>query len=367
MGVSCLVVAFGSSSATIRVTNNNSDDAQVRDVFFTVYERNLPDTFETQTEYAPGSTHALGLKAHQTAVLTVTFPACHVQLDVYLGPEVNTPPHPVYKLLGAEHVGGPDFCNAASTGSSPVPGTGSGPVTPVPAPDSGSPAPPSPSGSLPPTPQSICDTASPSLHTTSVVTDTTVTVTATPTWAGPGTGTVTWGDTTSSAAPTGAPIKHTYTRQAADTTFNAVLSLSTGSTMCSASATITVPRVVATCPTGKAAVVGPTIMIEGSVARANFSIASGCSGIDVSLATYTAPAPTIAYPQSLFASDHPPAALPQKFNAGGPYTLTAPLPACYWQVDLVLGQVIDTLTEGHLYGSRTIAFRNGGTVSCPAR
>jgi hypothetical protein len=103
------------------------------------------------------------------------------------------------------------------------------------------------------------------------------------------------------------------------------------------------------------------------MARATFSIASGCSGIEVSLATYMAPAPTIAYPQSLFASDHPLAAAPQKFNAGGPYTLTAPMPACFWQVDLVLGQLIETLTDTHLYGSRTIAFRNGGTVSCPAR
>jgi hypothetical protein len=113
--------------------------------------------------------------------------------------------------------------------------------------------------------------------------------------------------------------------------------------------------------------VSPSIAIEGLMARASFSIAEGCSGIEVSLATYTAPAPTIAYPQHLFSSDHQPAAPPQKFSAGGPYTLTAPIPACFWQVDLALGQVIELLTTDHLYGSKTIAFRNGGAVSCPGQ
>ena len=103
------------------------------------------------------------------------------------------------------------------------------------------------------------------------------------------------------------------------------------------------------------------------MARATFSVAPGCLDIEVSLATYLAPSVAIAYPQYLFASDHPMTTAPQKFNAGGPYTLAAPLPACFWQADLVLGQVIDTLTVDHLYGSRTIVFKNGGATSCPPR
>ena len=32
---------------------------------------------------------------------------------------------------------------------------------------------------------------------------------------------------------------------------------------------------------------------------------------------------------------------------------------------VALGQVIETLTVDHLYGSRTIVFKNGGSTSCP--
>jgi len=138
--------------------------------------------------------------------------------------------------------------------------------------------------------------------------------------------------------------------------------------MCSSQASVSVPKVpAAACPAGKAVVVNPNITIEGQMAHVTFSIAPGCSGIEVSLATYTAPSVAIAYPQYLFDSDHPASSAPPSFSAGGPYVLTAKLPACFWQVDLVLGQVIETLTTDHLYGSRTIAFKNGGTQSCPAR
>ena len=77
-------------------------------------EKNLPDSFETQTKYAAGSAQVIGLKPRQSAVLTATLPGCFAQLDVYVGPEVDTPPHAPYKLLGAEHAGGPAFCNASS-------------------------------------------------------------------------------------------------------------------------------------------------------------------------------------------------------------------------------------------------------------
>jgi hypothetical protein len=358
--VSCLVLAFGPGSATIRVTNNNADDAQVRDVFITVYKRNLPDTFETQTKFAEGSARALGLKPHQSAVLTATFPGCLAQVDVYVGPEVDTPPHAPYKLLGSEHVGGPMFCNASSPGG----------ATPAPSPESGPASPPSPSPAPPlpsPAPVSVCESTAPSLVITSTITQSSVIVTATPAWNGSAAGTLAWGDTTSSTVSSGTPVTHSYARQSSDTTFTAALSVNAGGVMCSAQAAVTVPKLVPTCPTGKAAVVGPTITIEGLMARATFSIAPGCSGIEVSLATYTAPSVAIAYPQYLFDSDHSPTVSPQKFNAGGPYTLSGNLPSCFWQVDLVLGQVIETLTVDHLYGARTVVFKNGGTQSCPAR
>ena len=162
-------------------------------------------------------------------------------------------------------------------------------------------------------------------------------------------------------------MTHSYERQSADMTFTAALTLNVSGVLCSRQASVSVPKVVPVCPAGKAAVLSPNITIDGLMARATFSIAPGCSGIEVSLATYTAPSVAIAYPQYLFDSDHPATTVPQKFNAGGPYTLTARLPTCFWQADLVRGQVIGTLTTDHLYGSRTLTFKNGGTQSCPAR
>ena len=363
MGVSCLVLAFSPTSATIRVTNNQADETQVRDVFFTVYERNLPDTFETQTKYAAGSAQVIGLKPRQSAVLTATLPSCFAQLDVYIGPEVNTPPHAPYKLLGAEHAGGPAFCNASSPASpAPTPTSGSG----TPSPTSG-PAVPSPAPTPAPGPAAVCEAAAPVLSVTSTATPTTIAVKATPSWKGTAGATIAWGDTTSSTLSTPGPVGHTYPRPSADTTYSVALTVNAGGVMCSTQASVSVPKAAAVCPAGKAAVLSPTITIEGSMARVTFSLAEGCSGVEVSLATYMAPSVAIAYPQYLYASDHPMTVAPQKFNAGGPYTLTAPLPACFWQADLALGQVIETLTVDHLYGSRTIVFKNGGSTTCPSR
>ncbi|HEX9503731.1 MAG TPA: hypothetical protein VF974_05430, partial [Patescibacteria group bacterium] len=48
----------------------------------------------------------------------------------------------------------------------------------------------------------------------------------------------------------------------------------------------------------------------------------------------------------------------------GPFTLTAKVPPCYYQVDLVVGDVIEHLTPNHLYGDRKLKFANGGSNSC---
>lgn len=200
---------------------------------------------------------------------------------------------------------------------------------------------------------------------TPVLTSASVVLTATPSWQGAAVGSIAWGDTSSSTVSNNTPVTHSYARQSADMTVTVALTLNVSGVLCFRQASVSVPKVV--CPAGKAAVLSPTITIDGLMARATFSIAPGCSGIEVSLATYTAPSVAIAYPQYLFDSDHPATTVPQKFNAGGPYTLTAKLPTCFWQADLVRGQIIETLTTDHLYGSRTLTFRNGGTQSCPAR
>src|SRR5258708_24088050 len=70
-------------------------------------------------------------------------------------------------------------------------------------------------------------------------------------------------------------------------------------------------------------------MITGSTATGTFSLAEGCKNIRISLASYEAPSATFGLPQTLFDSST------GLFNAGGPFTLTAKVPPCYYQVDLV--------------------------------
>ena len=111
-----------------------------------------------------------------------------------------------------------------------------------------------------------------------------------------------------------------------------------------------------TCPTGNAAVTNPTLsVVQGGTATASFSIAPGCTGIRVSLASYDAPAGDFSLPQTLIDSK---SAL---FNAGGPYTQKVNVSPCFYQVDFVLGTVITNLTNSNLYGTRKILWKNGGS------
>src|SRR5258708_30599868 len=89
-------------------------------------------------------------------------------------------------------------------------------------------------------------------------------------------------------------------------------------------------------------------MITGYTATGTFSLAEGCKNIRISLASYEAPSATFGLPQTLFDSST------GLFNAGGPFTLTAKVPPCYYQVDLVVGDVIEHLTPDHLYGDRKL-------------
>ena len=86
----------------------------------------------------------------------------------------------------------------------------------------------------------------------------------------------------------------------------------------------------ATCPSS-AAVINAHLSLGSSAATATFSIAPGCTGIVVTLASYTNPDP-----QALFDS------ATGTFNAGGPYTLTVNRPTCSFQVDLITGPAPST-------------------------
>jgi hypothetical protein len=79
-----------------------------------------------------------------------------------------------------------------------------------------------------------------------------------------------------------------------------------------------------TCPSKY--VTGASFSIGSTAATATFSIANGCEGVQVTLASYTTPDP-----QKLFDSSG------GSFSAGGPYTLTVNLPNCFFQIDLVAG------------------------------
>lgn len=117
----------------------------------------------------------------------------------------------------------------------------------------------------------------------------------------------------------------------------------------------------ATCPSGNSAILSPTLtVVQGGTATAKFSIAAYCTNIRVSLASYDAPAFSFALPQTLIDSKS------NLYNAGGPYTLTTNVSPCFFQVDLVRGDVIANLSTTNLYGSRVLKSQNAGT-KCASR
>ncbi len=104
-------------------------------------------------------------------------------------------------------------------------------------------------------------------------------------------------------------------------------------------------------------IVDPVVTaVEGGEAVATFSVAPECGVVDVSLATYEAPAATRAYPQTLFDS------ATGSFSAAEPGSLTAPVPDCFHQVDLVTGPVLQSLEDEQYPGFE--AGLSGGTHAC---
>jgi len=117
----------------------------------------------------------------------------------------------------------------------------------------------------------------------------------------------------------------------------------------------------AACP-GANAVTGQILrpITQGSPVTGTFTVSAGCHR-QVSLASYQAPAPN-GLPfgsQSLFDSK-------TGFFDAGTYSFTVATPACYYQVDLVVGPVITTLDNpvGNLYGGRKLDYANGGVNGC---
>lgn len=116
----------------------------------------------------------------------------------------------------------------------------------------------------------------------------------------------------------------------------------------------------ASCPAGKDAITDAHLTVASGLATGTFSVAPGCSDVTVSLASYETSSATFSLPQTLFKGST------NSFSTGGPYSLTVDVPSCYYQVDLVFGDVIETLDSAHLYAESKLAFENGGTSSCAA-
>lgn len=122
-----------------------------------------------------------------------------------------------------------------------------------------------------------------------------------------------------------------------------------------------------TCPSqAKVVLENGGVTIAGGFATANFTVAAGCSGVQLSLVSYTAPSGTYsdetASQQVLFDSTT------STFGAGS-YTLSVKVPSCFFQVDFVYGTPIEHLGpagSNNFYSKqgRLIEGLMGGTSSC---
>lgn len=90
------------------------------------------------------------------------------------------------------------------------------------------------------------------------------------------------------------------------------------------------------CPGPGGAVTNASVVVSNGVATATFQIAAGCAGVAVSLSTYQASSPQPVLFKTVSGS----------FNAGGPFTLSAAVPACQYVVGLTAGSVQLASTSG---------------------
>lgn len=112
-GVTCVVQSFTSSGASVLFTNAGTQPVAVN---LSVYLRFEPDEFGSQVFHAEGSSRVESLGSGQSTVLNASFPTCAFQIDAYVGPHVETPPHAPETLLGYEHGGGALCENPANPG-----------------------------------------------------------------------------------------------------------------------------------------------------------------------------------------------------------------------------------------------------------
>jgi hypothetical protein len=119
-----------------------------------------------------------------------------------------------------------------------------------------------------------------------------------------------------------------------------------------------------TCPQSPATLAPGGITIAGGMATVTFTVAEGCSNVELSLVSYSAPSGTFneqtASQQVLYRSDT------NTFDAGV-HTLTVAVPSCYYQVDFVYGAPIQQLGPAgtnNFYGKqgRLIQALNGGSA-----
>jgi hypothetical protein len=96
------------------------------------------------------------------------------------------------------------------------------------------------------------------------------------------------------------------------------------------------------CPGPDNAVTNASVTVSNGVATATFQIAPGCLSISVSLATYQAS----STPPALFKT------VSGSFDAGGPFTLSAAVPGCLYDVEITTG-------------TQKLASTNGGASCAP--
>ena len=85
-------------------------------------------------------------------------------------------------------------------------------------------------------------------------------------------------------------------------------------------------------------VFGNSLAVGSSSATATFSVRSGCAGVLVTLVSYAMPKAQYSFPQQFFASSD------GMFAGGGTYSLTVPLPSCFFQIDLIRGPAPGAIT-----------------------
>jgi hypothetical protein len=121
-----------------------------------------------------------------------------------------------------------------------------------------------------------------------------------------------------------------------------------------------------TCPSHDMVHSNGSITVANGVATVNYTVASGCKNIQLSLVSYKAPGPTFsestADQQVLYDSQT------QTVSAGSG-VLHVAVPSCYYQIDFVYGTPIAHLGpagSNNFYGKqgRLIDSVNGGTTSC---